>query len=141
MVLTSASRSHKPSAFPSCLINPNTWRQFEKILLPRNAASRWQQGKIPPSPLTQRRQHIGSVFYQAKYIFSADNSDLYLAGDDGGRNILQSSEYAMARKLQGNIARGTTDPEIDSVTWIELGNNMAPLTLVANLTTWWHHLH
>ena len=27
-----------------------------------------------------------------------------------------------------NIARGTTDPEIDSVTWIELGNNMAPLT-------------
>ena len=34
-----------------------------------------------------------------------------------------------------NIARGTTDPEIDSVTWIELGNNMAPLTLVANLTT------
>ena len=26
-----------------------------------------------------------------------------------------------------NIARGTTDPEIDSVTWIELGNNIAPL--------------
>ena len=34
-----------------------------------------------------------------------------------------------------NIARGTTDPEIDSVTWIILGNNMAPLTLVANLAT------
>ena len=32
-----------------------------------------------------------------------------------------------------NIGRGTTDPEIDSVTWIELGNNMAPLTLVAYL--------
>ena len=31
-----------------------------------------------------------------------------------------------------NIARGTTDPEIDSVTWIKLGNNMAPLTLLAN---------
>ena len=29
-----------------------------------------------------------------------------------------------------NIARGTTDPEIDSITWIELGNNMAQLTLV-----------
>ena len=41
----------------------------------------------------------------------------------------------------GNIARGTTDPEIDSVTWIELGNNMAPLTLVANLATRWRHLH
>ena len=40
-----------------------------------------------------------------------------------------------------NIARGTTDPEIDSVTWIKLGNNMAPPTLVANLTTRWRHLH
>ena len=28
---------------------------------------------------------------------------------------------------QKNIARGTTDPEIDSVTWIKLGNSMAPL--------------
>ena len=26
-----------------------------------------------------------------------------------------------------NIARGTTDPEIDSVTWTKFGNNMAPL--------------
>ena len=40
-----------------------------------------------------------------------------------------------------NIARGTTDLEIDSVTWIKLGNNMAPLTLVANLATRWRHLH
>ena len=32
-----------------------------------------------------------------------------------------------------NIARGTTDPEIDSVTWIKLINNMAPLALVAFL--------
>ena len=39
------------------------------------------------------------------------------------------------RTILENIARGTTDPEIDSVTWIKLGNNMAPLTLVANLTT------
>ena len=39
-----------------------------------------------------------------------------------------------------NIARGTTDPEIDSITWIELGKNMAPLTLVAYLTTTWRHL-
>ena len=40
-----------------------------------------------------------------------------------------------------NIARSTTDPEIDSVTWIELGNNMAPLILVANVATRWRHLH
>ena len=40
-----------------------------------------------------------------------------------------------------NIARGTTDPEINSVTWIELGNNMSSLTLVANLVTRWRHLH
>ena len=26
-----------------------------------------------------------------------------------------------------NIARGTTDPEIDSVTWTKFGDNMAPL--------------
>ena len=40
-----------------------------------------------------------------------------------------------------NIARGTTDPEIDSVTWTKFGNNMAPLAFVANLTTRWRHLH
>ena len=40
-----------------------------------------------------------------------------------------------------NIARGTTDPEIDSVNWIKFSNNMAPLALVAYLATRWHHLH
>ena len=40
-----------------------------------------------------------------------------------------------------NIARGTTDPEIDSVTGTKVGNNMAPLALVANLATSWRHLH
>ena len=45
------------------------------------------------------------------------------------------------RANERNIARGTTDPDIDSVTWIKLGNNMAPLTLVANLATRWRHLH
>ena len=39
------------------------------------------------------------------------------------------------------IARGTTDPEIDSVTWTKFGNNMAPLALVAILATRWRHLH
>ena len=37
--------------------------------------------------------------------------------------------------LERNIARGTTDPEIDSETWTKLGNNMAPLALIANLAT------
>ena len=56
-------------------------------------------------------------------------------------------EYSVTNKwksladLHINIARGTTDPEINSVTWIKLGNNMAPLTLVANLATRWRHLH
>ena len=40
-----------------------------------------------------------------------------------------------------NIARGTTDPEIDSVTCIKFSNNMAPLALVAYFTTRWRHLH
>ena len=40
-----------------------------------------------------------------------------------------------------NIARGTTDPEIDSVTWNKFGSNMAPLALVANFATRWRHLH
>ena len=39
-----------------------------------------------------------------------------------------------------NVARGTMDPEIDSVTWIKFSNNMAPLAFVANLATRWRHL-
>ena len=45
------------------------------------------------------------------------------------------------RTSRKNIARGTTDTEIDSVTWIEFINNMAPLALVAYLATRWRHLH
>ena len=40
-----------------------------------------------------------------------------------------------------NIARGAMYPEINSVTWIKSGNNMAPLALVANLTTRWRCMH
>ena len=39
-----------------------------------------------------------------------------------------------------NIARGTTDPEIDSVTWIKLATEW-PFAIVANLTTRGRHLH
>ena len=43
-------------------------------------------------------------------------------------------------KFKTNIARGTTDPEMDSVTWSEFGNNTAPLAFVAHLATRWHNL-
>ena len=51
-----------------------------------------------------------------------------------GNSELSHPELDMMRRTI-NIARGTTDPEIDSVTWVKLGNNMTPLTLVANLPT------
>ena len=49
-------------------------------------------------------------------------------------------EEEMVRGKQSNIARGTTDPEIDTMTWTIYDNNMAPLAYVANLTTRWRHL-
>ena len=62
-------------------------------------------------------------------------------------NTIQTTTIAMysqnknpSKRRVKNIARGTTDPEIDSVTWIDF-NNMAPLALVENLTTRWRHLH
>ena len=57
------------------------------------------------------------------------------------QNYFQFGKWIKILKMNKNIARGTTDPEIDSVTWIQLGNDMAPLTLVANLATRWRHLH
>ena len=44
------------------------------------------------------------------------------------------------RSKYKNIARGTTDPEIGSVTWIKFSNNMAPPAFVANLAIRWRHL-
>ena len=44
-------------------------------------------------------------------------------------------------KSTENIARGTKDQGIDSVTWTKFGNNMAPLALVVISTTRWHHSH
>ena len=44
-------------------------------------------------------------------------------------------------KIMWNIARGTTDPEIDSVTWTKLGNNMMLLALVSNFATRFCHWH
>ena len=42
-----------------------------------------------------------------------------------------------------NIARGTTDPEIDSMTCIccKFSHQMTQLALVVNLATRWYHLH
>ena len=53
------------------------------------------------------------------------------ASDDNGKMTKAFSNL----KISINIARGTTDPEIDSVTWIEFSNNMTPLALVANVAT------
>ena len=54
-----------------------------------------------------------------------------------------SSDFGLVMPLifHVNIAIGTTDPEIDFVTWTKFGNHMAPLALVENLTTRWRHLH
>ena len=52
-------------------------------------------------------------------------------------------------KKHKNIARGTTDPEIDSVTLYEhgttcinckFGHQTAPIALVANMAPRWRHL-
>ena len=59
----------------------------------------------------------------------------------GVQKMAKNYFHRMRNKRPVNIARGTTDPEIDSVTWFELGNNMAPFALVANLATRWCHLH
>ena len=40
------------------------------------------------------------------------------------------SQVINCLKGQENIARGTTDPEIDSVTWIKFSNNMDLLHLL-----------
>ena len=56
-------------------------------------------------------------------------------------SIFATSGWPRQKLFAKNIARGTTDPEIESVTWIKLGNNMAPHTLVANLANRWRHLH
>ena len=51
-------------------------------------------------------------------------------------------EYLLkAKNGKPNIARGKTDPEIDSVTWIKFSNKITPLALVANLPTRWRRLH
>ena len=72
--------------------------------------------------------------------FGRLNQTIWTTGASHTRFCTGNTQYTYNTQIQ-NIARGTTDPEIDSLTWIELGDNMAPLTLVANLTTRWRHLH
>ena len=80
--------------------------------------------------------------------------------------VVLTHGHVPSNMFRWNIARGTTDPEIDSVTWITFSNNMdllhlvqiwppdgatcigckfgpqmAPLALVTNLTTRWCNLH
>ena len=56
-------------------------------------------------------------------------------------NICVNFSICQILKFIQNIARGTTDPEIDSVTWIKFSLQMMLLALVANLATRWRHLH
>ena len=62
---------------------------------------------------------------------------------NASNNKEEKTQIKKDKQIKVNIARGTTDPEIDSVTCIscKFGNQMLPLVLVANLTTRWHHLH
>ena len=55
--------------------------------------------------------------------------------------IQKSRRVKKWKMYELNIARGTTDPEIDSMTWIKFSNNVTPLALVAYLATRWRHLH
>ena len=48
---------------------------------------------------------------------------------------LRATNLGVCVHVYKNIARGTTDPEINTLTWIEFSNSMAPLALVANLAT------
>ena len=48
-------------------------------------------------------------------------------------NICVNFSICQILKFIQNIARGTTDPEIDSVTWIKFSHQMSHLR--------WHHLH
>ena len=76
--------------------------------------------------------------------FSVNNSPYQLEVNNESECGLLSSFKVCLRNidcLKRNIARGTTDPEIDSVTWIKFSNNMAPLPSVAYLATRWRHLH
>ena len=62
-------------------------------------------------------------------------------GQDEVKQVRYRGGYFFQHARLENIARGTTDPEIDSETWTKLGNNMAPLALIANLATRWRHLN
>ena len=53
------------------------------------------------------------------------------------RHIVHTSEINLI--CLRNIARGTTDPEIDSITWTKFSDHMA--ALVTNLATRWHYMH
>ena len=57
------------------------------------------------------------------------------------KSLILHAQFALNRPnpAKKNIAIGTTEPEIDSVTWIKFDNNMVPLALDVNLTTRWRH--
>ena len=85
---------------------------------------------------TQKDTHVKVEQYYAIYWRTLQfHSSVKLKLED----VSGSASQGLSQRI--NIARGTTDPEIDSVTWIKFSNNMAPLALVANLASRWRHLY
>ena len=65
-----------------------------------------------------------------------------VTSDDLAKSVSPHQGHSLVRvkpklceTVSKNIARGTTDPEIDSVTWTKFSDHMAALALVANLAT------
>ena len=56
-------------------------------------------------------------------LFAWDDTFLVLESESDLRPVWAKVIKQINVFFNKNIARGTTDPEIDSVTWIELGNN------------------
>ena len=103
---------------------------------------------FPPERKRKRKfgedQNLGAAAASISQYIDVNTSSLgaqYLAFALWACPIQHGFPKFEKKKKKKNIARGTTDPEIDSVTWIELGNKIAPLTLVAYLATRWRHLH
>ena len=93
----------------------------------------WEVNFRPPLKRQNFRDASGQICYS--YQISCHNHNFWLHLEDLGERW-----QIWGWQISLNIARGTTDPEIDSETWTKLGNNMAPLALIANLSTRWRHL-
>ena len=120
------SRKKEPSSLCNCISELDLDNEEEIFVSTQNI--KWLSGKLVNlNLLTPTYPSRGSVLREGTpYHFFCFFYKVYKRGGVSFPFI--------------NIARGTTDPEIDSETWTKLGNNMAPLALIANLATRWGHL-